>query len=146
MTVLNRNSQIGFDFITCHIRGRFTTTQPSNPRIESGYIPSTVQVGVDSMSTDFTFKKTAISFSPETMTTITTFAGVSGIDIDYSTSFEGSLVFQEHLEFSLVPDFKFPTPIYTLLDSIRKGFHSLIKNIRIWYFNFNRNSLLRWLL
>ena len=40
MLDLNSYPKTGFDFITRHIKGRFTTPQPSNPHIESGYIDS----------------------------------------------------------------------------------------------------------
>ena len=40
MLGLNSYPKTGFDFITRHIRGRFTTPQPNNPHIESGNISS----------------------------------------------------------------------------------------------------------
>lgn len=93
-----------FGYIPCQILGVFTNTrQPNNPHIASSYVSSTVQVGIDSMSTCPTFEKATMSSSIGGMAPITFFTSISRIDINNSDSLERGFVFQKFLKLIKCP-------------------------------------------
>ena len=99
----NSNPKSGFDLITCQIRGRFTTTQPSHPHIASGYISRTAQIGVDCMYTPVTPKEPCVSGGLSIMASVTLLTRIRGINTDHPDPVLACLVLQKGLEFPECP-------------------------------------------
>lgn len=104
----------GFGIITRQTKGAFTRPQPSNRHIGLGYIPSTVQVGVQTVSTDVALKESTMPSSISAVASIASLTCVSSFNIDYPYSLHGGFVFQEELE---LPESPFMHPLVVLSSS-----------------------------
>ncbi len=107
------------------------------PSISLCNIPCSVDVGVEGMSTNLTFKEPRMSDSISTMTSITFFGSVGRIDIDNSNSFLKSLIFNKTLELSKSPLVN-PFIVSGTFSDSRQILHN--NNISLFNFGNNRNT------
>ena len=124
MTMLSRgsNAKAGFSFITHQIGGRFTATQPSDPRVALGYVTSTIQIGVDTMPTSITLENSTIPPSVQAVTSVTLFAGVSGIDVNHPNTLNSGFILQKFLKFPESP-LVHPSVMFSSLPNIGQILH-----------------------
>jgi len=117
--------------------GRIYSSPAHIPHIASCNISSPIDVGVNGMSTIPTFLEASMSGSISPMTPITFLGSISGINIDYSTTFFESLIFNKALKLVECP-LVYPFIILSRLSNSTQIFHN--NNIPLIQTGYNRST------